>query len=57
MKADKEDDRQAQRRFLKEMMQMMDTSHKEIMAEIKPERDMETRWRNVQKKKSRPQWT
>jgi hypothetical protein len=37
-----EDDRQVKRRFLKEMMQIMDTSHKEIMAEIKPGRDMET---------------
>jgi hypothetical protein len=37
-----EDDRQAERRFLKEMMQIMDTSHKEIMAEIKPGRNMET---------------
>jgi hypothetical protein len=37
-----EDDRQAEQRFLKDMMQLMDTSHKEIMAEIKPRRDMET---------------
>jgi flagellar biosynthesis chaperone FliJ len=37
-----EDDRQDERRFLKEMMQIMDTSHKEIMAESKPGRDMET---------------
>jgi hypothetical protein len=37
-----EDDRQAKRRFMKEMMQMMDTSYKEIMAEIKPGRNMET---------------
>jgi hypothetical protein len=32
-----EDDRQAERRFLKEMMLMTDTGHKEIMAEIKTE--------------------
>jgi hypothetical protein len=37
-----EDDRQAERRFLKEMMQIMDTSHKEVMAEIEPGRNMET---------------
>jgi hypothetical protein len=40
-KADKEEI-EAERRFLKEMMQMMDISHKEIMAEIKPGRDLKT---------------
>jgi hypothetical protein len=33
--------RQAEQRFLKEMMQIMDTSHKEIMAETKPRRNMD----------------
>jgi peroxiredoxin family protein len=38
-----EDDRQADGRELKEMMmKMMDTSHKEMVTETKPERDMET---------------
>jgi hypothetical protein len=38
-----EDDRQAEPRERKEMMmKMMDTSHKEMVAENKPERDMET---------------
>jgi 3-dehydroquinate synthetase len=44
-----EDDRQAELRFLKEMMQM-DTGHMEIMAEIKPEmtrRWPAKRWRHV----------
>jgi hypothetical protein len=35
-----EENIQADQRFLKEMMQMMDISHKEIMAEIKPGRDL-----------------
>jgi hypothetical protein len=37
-----EDDRQAERRFLKEMMQIMQTGHKEIRAVIEPGRNMET---------------
>jgi hypothetical protein len=36
-----EDDRQAKQREWKEMMKMMDISHMEMVAENKPERDME----------------
>jgi hypothetical protein len=59
MEARLEDDRQAEQRFLKELMQMMDTGHKKIMAEIKPEkrRRPAKRRRRVKKRESRPQWT
>jgi hypothetical protein len=42
MEARLAEDGQAEQRFLKEMIQIMDTSHKEIMAEIIPRRNMET---------------
>jgi hypothetical protein len=43
MEARLAEDRQAERRFLKEMMQIMEAGHKEIMAEIKPEMTSNTR--------------